>query len=100
MTNITTEIPRLVTHPREQYLRKEECRIRSLALPARNADPAIAIHLNAVLGAEDLIDIHEAAAKRQASQSAPHFSEVHRRLAAVAWQLKLYHLNALASHLI
>ena len=94
------EIPRLVPMPREQYLRKEETRIRSLALPARNADPTVAIHLSAVLGAEDLIDVHESAADRQAANGAIHFAEAHRRFAATAWQLKLYHLNALASILI
>jgi len=100
MPTPTADIPRLVPMPREQYLRKEECRIRSLALPARSSDPVVAIHLDAVLAAEDLIDIHESAAERQRAQGANHFAESHRVFAAKAWQLKLYHLNQLASILI
>lgn len=96
----TSQIQRLVALPREQYLRKEETRIRSLALPAQNTDPAVELHLNAVLGAEDLIDIHEVAAERQASQGAEHFAASHRRFAAIAWQLKLYHLSQLANLLV
>ena len=94
------ETIRLVPLPREQYLRREETNIRSLAMPARNSDPQVAMHLSAVLGAEDLIDIHECAANRQSAQGAHHFAESHMRFAATAWQLKLYHLNALANLLI
>lgn len=100
MSTATNTIPRLVPIPREQYLRKEETRIRSLALPSRNADPFIELHLDAVLGAEELIDIHEVAAQRQSNQGAEHFAASHRRFAAIAWQIKLHHLNQLAAILI
>lgn len=97
----STPVPRLVPLPREQYLRKEETRIRSLALPqAANADPQVQVHLFAVCAAEELIDIHEAAALRQEAQGAPHFARSHRRYATLAWQLKLFHLNQLAALLI
>lgn len=93
-------IPHLVAVPREQYLRKEENRIRSLADAAATSDLAVELHRNAVLFAEDLIDVHESAAARQASQGADHFAESHRRFASQAWQLKLYHLNQLSAILI
>ncbi|MEI6654773.1 MAG: hypothetical protein WCP45_08400 [Verrucomicrobiota bacterium] len=97
MNPATIEPPRLVALPREQYLRKEEARIRSLSLPARNSDPQVETHLSAVLGAEELIDIHESAAIRQAAQGAKHFADAHKRFASIAWQIKLYHLNALSN---
>ncbi len=100
MANSPTDIPRLVATSREQYLRKEECRIRSLALTASRLDPQVRIHLDAVLGAEELIDIHDSAAQRQAAQGAHHFADTHRRFSALAWQLKLLHLHTLASTLI
>ena len=100
MKQANMEPPRLVTLPREQYLRKEEARIRSLSLPARNSDPIVETHLCAVLGAEELIDIHESAAIRQSAQGARHFAEAHTRFASIAWQIKLYHLNALSNLVI
>lgn len=52
------EIRRAVTAPREQYLRQNEGRIRSLALPQNTSDPVIATHLEFILWLEDAIDIH------------------------------------------
>jgi len=99
--NSTIEISRLVTHPREQYLRQNEARLRSLSLPARNDDPVVAVHTNAMLFAEDLIDRHEVAA--EANRQHPtrqHVALEHQVFAAKATQLKLYHLDQLANLLI
>lgn len=96
----TLQIPLLVPFAREQYLRKEETRIRSEALPVRHGDSEVNLHLNAVLGAEELIEIHEVAARRQNAQGATAVAATHHRFAALAWQLKLHHLNCLASLLI
>lgn len=100
MSDQSTQPIRLVTTPREQYLRKEEKRIRSEAVALTQSDPLIATHLMAVQAAEELHEIHEAAAIRQHRMGAESVANVHRRLAASAWQLKLHHLHQLAGILI
>ena len=91
----TAIIRQLVTVPREQYLRKEEARIRSLALPAVCADPLAATHLAALEFAEDLQDRHEVAANAHRT-TRPHMAAEHDIYAAKACQLKFYHLNQLS----
>jgi hypothetical protein len=88
----------LVSVPREQYLRKEEARIRSLSLPTVCADSLAAIHLTALEYAEELQDCHEVAAtsNRQATNR-EHMAVAHDSYAAMALQLKLYHLNQLSA---
>ena len=93
--------PRLVSQPREQYLRKEEPRIRSVAIAmlAAGPSPDIRAALDAVLYAEDLHDIHDETAKFYALRSQPVRVETHSRYAAQALQLKLRALDQL-SHLV
>jgi hypothetical protein len=101
MSQTTTEIPLLVTHSREQYLRKNEVRIRNLALPQHNTDPLVELHLNAVHMAEDLEQIHASAASGYRSlNTAPHRVQIHEHHAAAANQIKLYHLDKLATILL
>ena len=76
MSHDTLEIPRLVTAPREAFLRKEETKLRSLALPLK-ADPAIAKELNAIEMAEDLFDIHEIAAEKQRRAGNQAWTKIH-----------------------
>lgn len=96
----TTEIPRLVTAPREQYLRQNETRIRSEARPPNTSDPQIAKHLSAVEMAEDIIDRHEVAIEANRRAGIHHMATAHEIYAAKATQLKLYHLDMLAHLLI
>jgi len=93
------ETPRLVTLPREQYLRRDETRIRSEAGRLQHGDPAIAAHLNAVLSAEDLHDYHLAAEEHFEGKRDRARTERHQRLKDQSLQLKLHHLDQLA-HLI
>lgn len=94
----TLEIPRLVKAPREVFLRQNEARIRSQALPLK-ADPDIALELSAVEMAEDLFDIHEIAGKKMADQGRHAWAKIHDRHCAAAFQIRLYHLDKLA-HLV
>lgn len=91
----TLEIPRLVKAPRETFLRQNEARIRSQALPLKS-DPEISLHLRAVEMAEDLFDIHEIAGKKMADQGRTAWAVIHDRHTAAAFQFKLYHLDKLA----
>lgn len=99
MSHDTLEIPRLVTAPREAFLRKEETKLRSLALPLK-ADPAIAKELNAIEMAEDLFDIHEIAAEKQRRAGNQAWTKIHERHTQAAMQLRLDHLDRLANLLI
>jgi hypothetical protein len=94
----TLEIPRLVKAPREAFLRKNECQIRSQALPLKS-DPEISLHLSAVEMAEDIFDIHEIAGGKMAAQGRTAWVKIHERHAAAALQFRLYHLDQLA-HLV
>lgn len=97
-TQATLEIPRLVTTPREQFLRKAEARIRSQALPLKS-DPDIALHLAAVEMAEDLHDLHDVAGGKMELAGRTAWAKIHARHRAAAFQLGLYHLDKLA-HLV
>ena len=98
MNHATATIRPLVTVPREQYLRKEEARIRSLALPAVCADPLAAKHLTALEYAEDLQDRHEVAAvANRKAANREHVAAEHDVYAAKAMQLKFYHLDQLST---
>lgn len=99
MSTASTEIPRLVSAPREQYLRQNETRIRSEARPQNSLDPQVAKHLSAVEMAEDIIDRHEVAIEANRRAGNNHIAEQHVGYAAKATQLKLYHLDQLA-HLV
>lgn len=89
---------RLVSHPREQFLRKEETRIRSEALTSK-ADPAVALHLSGIEFAEDLQDYHESVIDHFRAKNLAHRIPPHERYQAQAFQLKLHHLDKL-SHLL
>lgn len=99
-----TESPnahRLVTHPREHFLRQNETRIRSLAAAQHRVDPMVNLHLSAVHMAEDLQDIHESAATAyQARSNSQHRVEMHTVHRDQSQQFKLYHLDKLAIILI
>jgi hypothetical protein len=92
------QTPRLVSAPREQYLRKEETRIRSaaIAMLAAGPSPDIRAALDAVLHAEDLYDIHDETAKFYQQRSQPVRVETHTRYASQAMQLKLRSLDQLS----
>ena len=94
------EVPRLVPTPREQYLRQNETRIRSLALPLEKDDPAIRTHHQAILLCEDLIEIHDCACDRQKAIGAHRVADTHARYRDSARQLLLHHLDQLAHLLI
>ena len=96
----TTPAPRLVTTTREQYLRQNEARIRSLALPQNTSDPVIALHLDAVLWLEDVCDIHEIAEAKFRRNNTPHLAATHTALIAKLTQIKLHHLDQLAHLLV
>jgi hypothetical protein len=97
MSTHTAEIPRLVAHPREHYLRQNEGRIRSLAGKECRHDPIVDLHLNAVHMAEDLLQIHVTAALGYRTMgNQPHRVEIHEGHAAAARQFLLYHLDKLA----
>jgi hypothetical protein len=96
MPKYTLEVPVLVPVAREQFLRRDEGRIRSVALLAEKSDPAIKNHLAIVLMAEDLQDVHEAAACRFQNTGNTAFAEAHRRFAQQAIQIRLHHLDLLS----
>jgi hypothetical protein len=91
---------RAVSLPREQYLRREEIRIRDAALPIRSSDPAVAIHANCILKLEELIEVFEAAEAAHRSKGREILADGNRQRAADAMQLKFYHLDQLAHLLI
>lgn len=102
MSNQTAEIPRLVTAPREAYLRQNETRIRSQAsnlLASGNPDPAITRHLAAIEMAEDLFDIHDIASDKHRHAGNHAWSKIHARHAQAGTQFRLYHLDQL-SHIV
>ena len=92
----TTHPVRLVTTTREQYLRKEENRIRSEAVALCQSDPLIAKLLSAISKAEEFYEHHDVTAIRQDRIDATALSNYHRRLTSAAWELKLYFLDQLA----
>lgn len=94
------EIRRAVPAPREQYLRQNETRIRSLALPQHTSDPSVAAHLEFVAWLEDAVDIHEIAETKHRQNGANRVAEVHRDYAAKITQIKIHHLDQLAHLLI
>lgn len=96
----TTEIPRLVSQPREQYLRQNEGRIRSLALPQNSTDPLVRLHLEAVAMADDMEAIHAGAIRRHEADNNHRFADIHERHRQAAVQFLLYHLDKLATILI
>jgi hypothetical protein len=98
MSRQTLEIPRLVTHPREVYLRQNETQIRSRALPLKT-DPAVKLHLDAIEMSEDLFDIHEIAGRKMTDQGRTAWAVIHQRHTQAALQIRLYHLDKLV-HLI
>lgn len=100
MSATMPEILRAVPAPREQYLRQNETRIRSLALPQNSSDPTVAMHLEFVAWLEDNADIHEIAEQKHKQSGASRVAEVHRDYAAKMQQLKLHHLDQLAHLLI
>lgn len=95
------DISRLVTHPREQFLRKEEGRIFSAAtaLLGASRDPEIIAALDAVQFADDLFEIHDVTAKFYEEKNIPHRVANHRRYAGKAAQLKFRALDQL-HHLV
>lgn len=93
--NAVIDIQRIVSHAREQYLRKEETRIRSEALNAKT-DPAVLMHLTGIEFAEDLQDYHESVISHFREKNLPHRIPPHERYQAQAFQLKLHHLDKLA----
>jgi hypothetical protein len=98
MSNTATlEIPRLVPHPRETYLRQNETRIRSEAGRMAKDDPTIKRHLHGVEMAEDLYDIHDVAGAKQRQLGKEPWAVIHDRHKAAAFQLKLHHLDLLAN---
>lgn len=92
----------LVSHPREQYLRKEETRIRSaaIAILASGPDTNLRASLDAVLHAEDLYEIHAETAKYYTQRGQTMRTATHTRYAAQAHQLKLRALDQLSHHVI
>jgi len=95
---IVEDIPRLLTHPREQYIRQNEARIAD-AIRANSSEPFVILHAQAVEMAQSLIDVHEAAAVRQLNCDAIRVAQMHQGYAAQATQLKLYHLSQIATHI-
>lgn len=94
-----TDIHQLVTTSREQYLWKQETRIRESARTAKD-DPAISRHLTAVESAEDFVDYHEAVISHFRKHDQTHRIPPHERYLANARQIKLHHLDQLAHLLI
>lgn len=94
---MSTELPRLITHPRETYVRQNEGRIRSEAAHLGKTDPVISKHLSAVEMAEDIFDYHEAVIGFFQKQATPHRIPPHERYKAQAFSLKLHHLDQLAT---
>jgi len=95
-SELATEIPRLVSQPREHYLRQNEARIRSLALPQNSLDPLVKLHLHAITMADDLEAIHTSAARRHEADNNHRFSDIHERHRQAAVQFLLYHLDKLS----
>jgi hypothetical protein len=94
--------PPAVSHPREQYLRKEEGRIRSLAsglLASGSPDPTINAELTDIIDAEDMHDLFEVTADYYRDKGVSHREAIHRRHAEAAARFKLRALDRLA-HLV
>jgi hypothetical protein len=100
MPKYTHPVPILVPVAREQFLRRDEGRLRSVALLAEKSDPVIKTHLDIVLMAEDLTDVHEAAADRFHRTGNAAFSDAHKRFAQQAVQIRLHHLDQLSKILV
>jgi hypothetical protein len=96
----SSTIDPIVSVPREQYLLKNETRIRDLALPAKNSDPAVAVHLQIVLFQESIQDRHEVAVTANRNAHREHMARDHQAFADMAYQTKLHHLSQLASLLL
>jgi hypothetical protein len=97
MSFTASEDPRLVTHPRETYLRQNEGRIRSEAIRLAKDDPAIKRHLDGLLMAEDLIDYHSTIIEHFDAKGFTHRIPPHLRYKSQAFQLKLHHLDLLTN---
>lgn len=98
-----SDIPRLLSHPREQYVRQNESRITdaiALAKKAAPVDPAVELHAHVIDMMQSLIDVHESAAGRQRNCGAERVAAMHEGFAAQATQVKLYHLSQIASLLL
>lgn len=87
----------IIPIPREQYLRKDESRILTVARqPGSRANPAIAAQLAAYSHAEDLHNIHEVTAGKYEDTHLAHRAPMHRDYATKAHQLKLLALETLS----
>ena len=98
-----SDVPRLLSHPREQYVRQNEARIADAiaqAMKAPQVDPAVHLHSVVIEMAQDLIDVHDAAANRQRSCGANRVADSHEGFSAQATQIKLYHLSQLSAILL
>jgi|JFJP01.1.fsa_nt_gi hypothetical protein len=93
----TTDVPRIVAHTREVYLRQNEARIRSDAARLAKSDPSIKRHLDAVEMAEDLGDYHETVINHFRDKKLNHRIPPHERYRDQTFQLKLHHLDQLAN---
>jgi hypothetical protein len=94
--------PTGVSHPREQYLRKDEARIRSVAaglIASGTPDPAIAAELEDIIATEDMFDLHQVTANFHQERRVEFRAKIHRRHAAQCARLKLRALDRLA-HLV
>lgn len=91
---------RTVSVPREQYLRKEETRIRDAALPIHNSDPTVAVHSNILFKIEEDIEVFETAETIHRNAGRHTQADEHKRRAAASLQLKFHHLDQLAHLLI
>ena len=98
-----TDVPRLLSHPREQYVRQNEARIADAiaqAFKSSPVDPAVHLHSAVVDMTQALIDVHDSAANRQRACGANRVADTHEGFSAQATQIKLYHLSQLASILL
>jgi hypothetical protein len=81
--------------PREQYLTKNEARIRSRALPVNRPGPLALDHLTIIEGVDDSLQAHLKAAEQHRAMHRIAHEEHHRHIAAALLQTKLWHLDRL-----
>jgi hypothetical protein len=96
------EIPRLLPHPRETYLRQNEARILETAagiIATTPQDPQITAALDAIHFCNDLYLIHSTTVPKFEKLAKPELATRHGSLAAKALQLKFRALDQL-SHLV
>jgi hypothetical protein len=96
-TTTPIEIPRLVPHPRETYLRQNETAIRSDAGRLAKDDPTIKRHLSAIEMAEDLHDYHQVCIEHFQKSGTTHRIAPHQTYKTQSFQLQLHHLDQLAN---